>query len=226
MVTATAALVRAIDPSLTAAQVKDIITGSAATGDAQVGGKQLRSELAVRKAIDGARVKAKLPADRQDDRGGAERLLDHGHGLHHRAPREPGRGDRVVGPCVAPPPRGRLAEPGRRRRPAHELAAARPPGRRRGELEGPRPKAGVPIIVTRLDNGFWVKYTLLDDGRPTASPKASPTPTPKATPKPTARPKPTPTPADIGCSGPPPGVEPGTIAYVKWSLKCGGPIAP
>ena len=51
-------------------------------------------------------------------------------------------------------------------------------------------------------------------------------PTPKVTAKPTAKPtpkatkKPTPTPAGFDCSGPPPGVVPGTIAYVQWSLHC------
>jgi len=62
MVTATAALVRAIDPTLTGAEMKDLITGSAATGEAEVGGRALRADLAVRKVIDGARAKMKLPS--------------------------------------------------------------------------------------------------------------------------------------------------------------------
>jgi hypothetical protein len=226
MVTATAALVRAIDPSLTAAQIKDLIAGSAASGDKEVGGRILRSDLAVRKAIDGARAKANLPPLTDDMITTATKScsITVTGAITARLENPPGATawsvEAYVSTMAAPTALSLVAGGAR---PSDWKQPVERPGIS-ASWKVLAPKAGVRIVVTRLDNGFWVTYTLRDDGRPTASPAAEPKTTPEPTPKATRMPAPTP--ADIGCSGPPAGVEPGTIAYVKWSLKCGGPIAP
>jgi Subtilase family. len=228
MVTATAALVRAIDPSLTAAEIKDLIAGSAAAGNKEVGGKVLRADLAVRKAIDGARAKANLPPLTDEMIAAARKScsITVSGSITARLENPAGATDWSVAAYVstmAGPTALSLVAGGAR--PADWKQQVERPGIS-ASWKVLAPKAGVRIVVTRLDNGFWVTYTLRDDGRPTASPTPEPKASLKVTPRPTARPKPTPTTAGVACKDPPPGVLPGTLAYVQWSLMCGGPIAP
>ena len=228
MVTATAALVRAIDPSLTAAEIKDLIAGSAAAGNKEVGGRILRTDLAVRKAIDGARAKANLPPLTDEMIAAATKScsITVNGSITERLENPAGATAWSVAAYVstmAGPTALSLVAGGAR--PADWKQPVERPGIS-ATWKVLAPKAGVRIVVTRLDNGFWVTYTLRDDGRPTASPTPEPKASPKVTPRPTARPKPTPTTAGVACKDPPPGVLPGTLAYVQWSLMCGGPIAP
>jgi regulation of enolase protein 1 (concanavalin A-like superfamily) len=76
---------------------------------------------------------------------------------------------------------------------------------------------GAAIVVTRHDNGYWLKYTLRDSGPATPAPSLLPSLAPTPTPEPTPVPE-----ATYDCSNPP---QPGTIAYATWSLHC-KPIAP
>ena len=52
MVAATASLIRSLNPSLTAKQIKDLIVASAQDGPADLGGKTLAVDKAVRAAVD------------------------------------------------------------------------------------------------------------------------------------------------------------------------------
>ncbi len=215
MVAATAALIRAVDPKLTAAEIKDLIAGSAGAGPADVGGRTLRSDLAVRKAIDGARAKAGLPpltdeviaASKQlcevNVTGDMLRRLERPAGATEwsiKASLRNARGPTFLTLVLggARPSNWRQAVAGSGQAVGWTVAAT---------------GAGTSIIVTRLDNGFWVKYTLRDP-KPAASPK--PTAKPTARPKPTAKPKPTP---GVDCSHPPPGSKT-SIKYIEWSLHC------
>ncbi len=211
MVAATAILVRAIDPTLTAVQIKDLITGSADSGQAQVGGRTLRADLAVRKAIDGVRARAKLPplTDKMIADGKMSCSVTVTGSILRRLESPAGATEwSVKGSLTTAPVPTALSLVIGGGRPSDWRQAVSGPGVI-VSWKALAPKVGVVIIVTRLDNGFWVKFTLRDDGRPTASPTPAPTPTP------------TPAEGDVDCSGPPAGVRPGTIAYVKWSLHCG-----
>jgi hypothetical protein len=214
MVSATAALIRSIDPTLSAADIKKMIADSAATGDPEVGGKELRVDLAVRKAIDGARarlVPAKGPLtdkeiaaatqyceinvtgdlkERLTQPAGASRWEIRGS-VH--AAKGPTSLSLLVG--GAKPSNWRQAIGGSGQAVAWTILV---------------PQKGVLIIVSRQDNGYWIKRSVRDTG------PASPSPSP------TASPSPTPAGSTYDCSNPP---QKGTIAYAKWSLHC-IPIGP
>jgi hypothetical protein len=205
MVSATAALIRSIDPNLSAAEIKGIISKSAGNGDAGLGGKTLRVDLAVREAIDGARAKLQPPKPPLTDAEIAaatqycsidltselkERLMPDG------ASRWQVRGSlqATPGPTVMT-----LIVKGTRnpdwRQPVTAPAAA-------VTWQVLVPKEGTWVVITRLDNGFWLKRTLSDQGA--------------ATPTPTASPPPTPTPSGYDCNNSP--VDP--IEYNRWYLHC------
>ena len=221
MVTATAALVRAIDPTLTGAEIKDLITGSAAPGEAEVGGRALRADLAVRKAIDGARAKMKLPAFTDEMIVAAKQScsIKVNGSVLRRLDNPAGATEWSITASLATTPGPTTL--------SLVVGGARPTNWRQS-VDKPgvtvtwkvlAPKSGVTIIVTRLDNGFWVKYTLRDDGRPSASPTPTSKPTPA--PKPTAKPRPQPTAFNHDCDHPPADLKPGTITWVEWMLPCG-----
>jgi hypothetical protein len=214
MVTAAAVLVRAIDPTLTAAEIKELIAGSADDGDPEVGGKVLRVDLAVRKAIDGARARAGLPelTDKMIAAGRQSCTVTVTGSILRRLESPAGATEWSITGSLATVP-GPTAL-------SLVVGGARPTDWRQA-IGGPAvkakwkvlaPKSGVVIIVTRLDNGFWVKHTLRDDGRPAASPTTNPTAEPTA--------MPTPAPTSRDCSAPPPGVKPGTLKYAMWSAEC------
>ena len=214
MVSATAALIRSIDPSLTAADIKKMIADSAATGDAEVGGKQLRVDLAVRQAIDGVRARQDPPMDPLTDEELADSLkycqLGVTGELKERLP-EPAGGTRWA--ILAS-----LREARQQATLSLTVGGGRPTNWKQTVMSAEQkaswsvlaPKNGTTIVVTRHDNGYWVKYSLYDTAllSPSPSPTAEPSPTP--TPAPSAS-------ASFDCSNPPPA---GTIAYVKWSLHC------
>lgn len=74
------------------------------------------------------------------------------------------------------------------------------------------PESGVWIIVTRHDNGYWLKYTLRDGAVATPTPEPTLEPTPRPWAPDTMAPDST-----FDCDNPPP---PGTIAHMKWAVAC------
>ena len=208
MVTATAALIRSVNPTLTAAEVKKLITD--ATRDGPGFNKVLQVDLAVRKAIDAVRAaEGKLPLTDEEIAGAACELEVWG---------EP-TGESNAPPAIRWQVGARLPlitdatavtlTIGGGGRPADWRKTITASGQEVG-WSLLVPTAGADITVTRLDNGYWRQFHL----RGTLA-----TPTPAPTPTPTPTPRPTPKPADPGydCSNPP---TPGTIAYLKWSLHC------
>jgi hypothetical protein len=216
MVSATAALIRAIDPELSAAQIKALIAGSAGAGDRAVGGRTLRVDRAVRKAIDGARARAGLVplTDAMIDAGQARCQIAVSATLTGRLDEPAGTSQWTVRAklvSIAGPTAVALAMTG-------GLApnAALPVTANGQSVAWPVlvPPAGATITLTRLDNGFWVWYTLRDRGGPIPSP--TPAPTLRRTPLPTHRatPQPTGNAGGIDCSKPPADFDP------LWSLAC------
>ncbi len=227
MVTATAALLRSLDPSLTAAQLKERIVKAAGTGPSEVGGRILSTKQAVLDTVNAVRVTKGLKPLADADLDAIQQYC------------------RIT---VTGDPGGEIT--GRKGFYAWKMNASLP------TMKGPTaitltikdlrpadwrkavskidqrvtwslttPAAGLPVVITRQDNGFWLRYVLKGTATasPTPGPSGKPTakPTAKPTPKPTRRPTPTPD-SGYDCSNPPPN---GTIAYVNWSLHC-KPIAP
>jgi hypothetical protein len=228
MVTATAALMRSLNPALTAAEIKQRIVDAGDSmysedfGEADV----LRVDLAVRGVIDEVRAKQGKPPITDEEIGGAACRLD--------------IWGEITGESTAPAgARWQI----RARLPAIADATAitltiggggRPADWRKPVTTAGQevawsllvPTAGADITVTRLDNGYWRQFHLRGA---LASPTPAPTPTPEPTARPTPRPTPKPTtkPASPGvdCSNPP-NADPGSIVYLQWSLTCGGAISP
>ncbi len=183
MVAATAVLMRAIDPSLTAAEIKDLIAGSADVGALEVGGKALRADLAVRKAIDRARAKAKLPplTDAMIAAGTQYCEINVTAGFLKQLAKPAGSSEWAVRSSLrnaAGPTTLTLVVGGAR--PADWRKPVTGSGQAVAWTIGV-PKAGVPVIVTRLDNGFWVKVWVRET-KATPKPSARPTATPKPKP--------------------------------------------
>jgi hypothetical protein len=219
MVTATAALIRSVNPKLTAAEIKQLILDTTrASFDPAADAQVLQVDAALREAIDDVRLAA--GGDPLTD----EEIADAGCQLDVT-----GRIEAMLADPAAAKWRIEAVVPGAEDPTVVTLTAAggRPADWRQtvdDELDEAAwtvlvPKGGLTITVTRLDSGFWVKYRLGDglDASPTPAPTAAPTPKPRPTPKPT--PKPTRKPSNPGydCSNPP---TPGTIAYMNWSLHC------
>jgi hypothetical protein len=218
MVSATAALIRSIDPSLDAAAIKQIIADTASAGNRDLGGKTLRVDLALRKVIDDVRDKKYgLPplTDGQIYAATAYCQIDISAELQGRLTQPAGASRWSVKASIDDSVRaGRMVE----------LSlledGARPTNWTQAVTAGGAPagwtilvsKNGAAIIVTRHDNGYWLKRTIRDTVPATPSPTEIPIASPTATP------------ASSGydCSNPPPR---GTIEYAKWSLHC-KPIAP
>ena len=207
MVSATAALIRSIDPKLSATEIKTMIAESADVGDYEVGGKTLRVDLAVREAIDGARAKLEPPLQPLTDEQIAAATKycsivltpSMKQQLTTGASRWEVRGSL---PALARPTSLTLVVKGSRnpdwRQPVTGAAAS-------VTWQVLVPKEGTSIVVTRLDNGYWIKRTLRL--------QTAATPTPTATPSPTLAPSPT-----YDCTGPAPSF--GDPDYLKWWLTC------
>ena len=221
MVTATAALMRSVNPDLTAAQIKEMIVAASQDSVDLFGDQPILSvDSAVRAAIDDARVRAGKPKLTDEEIAGAACEIDiHGEIVEAIAT-PPGTRWALTAalPTIAAPTSITLL-----------VGGARPTDWRKAVASSGEtvawsvlaPEKGVVVTVTRLDNGYWLQHTLR------GAPAASPTPAATPTPTPTPTPRPTPKPADPGddCSNPPASGA-GTIAYLKWSLGCGGAISP
>jgi subtilisin family serine protease len=220
MVSATAALIRSIDPTLSAAEIKKMIADSAAQGDPEVGGKTLRADLAVRKAIDDARARLNPKLGPLTDAEIAAALkyceINVTGALKERLTQPTGTSRWEIRASVheakGPTSLSLVAGGGR---PSNWRQAIQGSGQAASWLLLV-PANGEWIIVTRQDNGYWLRQTVRDTGTATPPPTATPTTGP------TASPPPTPAESTYDCSNPP---ERGTIAYAKWSLHC-KPIAP
>ncbi len=220
MVSATAILMRAIDPDLTAAQIKQMIIDSAAIGDPEVGGKTLRVDLAVRKAIDAARAKRKLGplTDSMIAAGRALCQISVTSHLAKRLDQPAGASEWSVGASLdtMPAPTTVVIVSGARPANWEQLISA---AGQTVTWTVSVPKGGASATVTRLDNGFWASVRLKDSGTPIATPK--PTSSPRASPNPTPRPTPRPTPGASSGSSAPDCSEPEPYFDPVWSLKCG-----
>jgi hypothetical protein len=215
MVTATTALIRSVDPTLTASQIKDMIARSADQGDPEVGGLTLRVDRALREAIDGARAKLK-PA------------------LNPLTDADIAAATKYCQIDVTATLTERLTDPADSSRWQVQASIEHAPGKTALSLlvDGGKPinwsqtvasasqtaswtllvsKNGASIVVTRHDNGYWVKRRLIDTGDASPAPSLAPSLAPMPPPNP---PEPEPT---YDCSNPP---QPGTLAYATWSLKC------
>jgi hypothetical protein len=212
MVTATAALIRSIDPTLSAAQIKEMIVESGDVGDAEVGGQTLRVDLALREAIDGVRAKSQPPLGPLTDAEIAAATqycqISVTGKITQRLTTPAGATQwdlRASVKALAGPTSIALAVANRLRASNYRQTVTAPSSVVSWSVQAP--KEGVGVTVTRLDNGYWLYYTLIDKNPPTPSPTPTATPTPKPTPKP----------SDYDCSNPP---EQGSIEYVQWALHC------
>jgi hypothetical protein len=212
MVSATAALIRAIDPSLTAAEIKKLIADSADFGPRGLGERSLRVDLAVRKAIDDMRAKqtpVRGPLTDADIAAAtAYCQIDVATKLVERLDQPAGSSRWNVLVSIDTSVRaGRgvevsLVEDGLRPEPTTQMTTA-----------GGNPAAwsllvsggGAWIVATRRDNGFWRKSRI---GGGTAAPSTVP---------PAASPTPTPD-SSYDCSSPPP--DPNSMAYKIWWSHC------
>lgn len=215
MVSGAAALIRAIDPGLSALQLKQLLVDNAGPGDPAVGGLTLRVDLAVRKAIDGARAKAGLAplTDAMITAGRALCQIAVSATLASRLDQPAGTSQWTVRATLASvlgPTAVTLVTNG-----GQAPDAALPVTSSGQAVAWPVlvPQAGATITITRLDNGFWVWYTLRDRGgppaRPTPSPTVRPSPVHHATPPPSGAG------SGIDCTRPPAAFDP------VWSLACG-----
>lgn len=259
MVTATAALIRSLDPTLSAAKIKQMIADSAAQGDPEVGGKTLRVDRAVRAAIDGVRARQDPPlaALSDDEIASAERYcqIDVTSELKEQLTEPAGSSRWEI--------RASIDEALQQTTLSLLVDGGKPSNWRQAVTAGGQPaswdvlvsKKGAWAIVTRADNGFWVKFPIREGAAASPSPLASPSPDPGPS-------------TNHYCDNPPdeseslamreiwalscgktgwtlppisftapptqqagPTVdcsnmpEPGTIAYAQWALKC-KPIAP
>jgi hypothetical protein len=213
MVTSTAAMIRSLNPKLTAAEIKDIITRTARTGPATAGGRTLAFDRAVLEVVNDLRVKnGQKPLTDEDLVAAAATLcaIDV-TGLATAIAGKPDAYDWKLDaslPAVVKATAITLTKNGLR------PSDWRKPVSAAGQVLSWHVEvapAGVAVIVTRQDSGYWLRY-YLKGGSPGAA-------TPSPEPTPTATPTPRPTPGDPGydCSNPP---TPGTIAYAKWSLHC------
>ena len=210
MVSATAALIRSIDPKLSAAEIKTMIAESAEVGDYEVGGKTLRVDLAVREAIDGARAKLQPPKPPLTDAEIAAATqycsIDLTNELKERLTPDGASRWQVRGSLQAiPGPTVMTLIVKGTRNPDWRQAVTAPAAAATWQVLVP--KEGTWVVVTRLDNGFWLKRTLSDQG--------AATPTPTATPSPTVLPGPS-----FDCSHP---IDPPNPDYLKWWMACATP---
>jgi hypothetical protein len=216
MVSATAALIRAIDPSLTAAEMKKIIADSADFGPRGLGERSLRVDLAVRRAIDDMRAK-QVPAlkpltDVDIAAATAYCQIDVASTLVERLDKPAGASRwNVLASISASVRPGRIVDI------SLVEDGLRPTPQTQGATAGGSPAAwslmvsaaGASLVVTRHDNGYWRKVRIGEGAvapstaPPTAPPTASPTSTPDSS---------------YDCSSPPP--DPNSLAYKIWWSHC------
>lgn len=213
MVTSTAAMIRSLNPKLTAAEIKDIIARKARSGPATTGGRTLAFDRAVLEVINDLRVKnGQKPLTDEDLAAAAATLCSIDvTGLATAIANKPDMYDWKLDaslPAIVKATTITLTQNGLRpsdwRKP---VSGARQVASWHIEVS-PR---GVAVIVTRQDSGYWLRYYLKGGSPGTA------TPSPEPTPKPTPTPRPTPGDPVYDCANPP---TPGTIAYLNWSLHC------
>ncbi len=181
MVSATAALIRSIDPTLSAVEIKAMIAGSAATGDPEVGGKSLRVDLAVRKAIDGARARLGMQplTDAQIAAATEYCQIDVTGSLKERLAEPAGSSHWDIKASIA-----ESVRPGRMVELTLVEDGLRPANSSQAVTSGGSParwtilvsSKGAWIIVTRHDNGYWLKYAVRDEVTATPTPEQSETP--------------------------------------------------
>jgi hypothetical protein len=205
MVSATAALIRAIDPSLKATDIKKIIADSADWGALNVGSRSLRVDLALRRAIDDMRAK-QVPAlkpltDADIAAATAYCQIEIASTLAERLAKPAGASRwNVLASISASVRPGRIVDI------SLVEDGLRPIPQTQGATAGGNPAAwsllisagGASVVVTRHDNGFWRKVRI---GEGAAVPSAAP-----------------PTDSSDDCSSPPP--DPDSMAYKIWSLHC------
>jgi subtilisin family serine protease len=214
MVTAAAALIRSVDPTLKAADIKALLERSA---QATAGGGVLRVDAALREAVDTVRARNGAAALTDDEIRGAACSIEVTEEQAGREPTPPALRWNLTArlPRLAVPTTVTLTAGGARptnwRQPVRTAADA-------AAWSVLAPVDGVvEVVITRLDNGYWRVFRLWGSPLPTPTPEPTPTPTP--TPEPTPAPTPPPPPpADPGfdCSKPPSG----EIARLNWSLHC------
>jgi hypothetical protein len=211
MVSAAATLIRSIDPSLKAAEIKKLIAETADQGDPEVGGKTLRIDKALRKAIDKVRKDYGLAplTDAEIAARTAFCQIDVSASLQEQLTEPAGASRWNVTASI-----DSALRPGRLVDLSLALNTLRPTDWSKSTTAGGTPvvwsvvvaTGGAWVIVTRHDNGYWVKRRL----------SAGATPTPEPTPEPTLEPTPAAS-SGYDCSNPPPK---GSIEYVQWSLHC------
>jgi hypothetical protein len=228
MVAGTAAVNRAIAPTMTAEEIKKMLADTAAPGDPNVGGKTLSMGSAVRETIDNMRAKQSSPlpplTDAEIAAGRQYCEINVTAALTQRLVQPVGSSRWEIRASVHAakgPTTLSLVEGGLR------------PTNWRQPIQGSAqavswtilvPKEGATIVVSRQDNGYWVKYTVRDNGEATPSPEPSAPASPIL--GPTVEPPPTPAASPNGkCKISPP---PGSLEYIKWQLECNGipPPAP
>jgi hypothetical protein len=218
MVAATAALIRSVNPSLTAKQIKELIVAAGQSGPADLGGKTLSVDRAVRAAIDLQLLASRGKALTDEEIAAVQELCQiaiTGDPAGEIAGKPGYQAWKINAslPVVPAPTVLTLTIKGGLRPTDWRKPVSSPADR--VSWNQTAPPEGIRIVVTRQDIGFWRTYLL----KGTAA--ASPTPGITTPPTPTPTPPPTPG-SSYDCSNPPPS---GTIAYVQWSLHC-KPIGP
>jgi hypothetical protein len=215
MVSATAALIRAIDPSLKAADIKKIIADSADFGTRELGNRSLRVDMAIRKAIDDMRAK-QIPVrgpltDAAIAAATAYCQIDVASSVVEPLNEPAGSSRWTVLVSI-----GTSLRPGRFVDVSLVEDGMRPEPRTQATTAGGNPAAwsilvsadGAWIVATRHDNGYWRKVRLDEAAIPTRPPATTALPT--ALPEPTAGPS-------YDCSNPPDGT---SSSYLDWWLHC------
>src|SRR5204862_5804401 len=193
-----------------------LIAETAAPGDPEVGGRTLRVDLAVRKAIDRARARRNLPLldDATIAAAGALCRIDVRASLSRHLDQPSGAAEWAVTASVgAVPSPTSIALVSAKRPPNWQQPITAPGATVTWAIEVGA--TGDTVTVTRLDNGYWTSIRVGDgDGASPTAPSpsmASPGGGPTPMPTPTSPPAPSDTPAGSGaidCSEQPPYYDP------------------
>jgi hypothetical protein len=221
LVSGTAALMRSLAPDLKASELKRLILESSKAGPAGVGGHVLRADAAVLAAANKAREKAnekagadkKLKALSLADLPAADQYCQLNVTTQLRQNLAQGSVWRVIAePVTSAGPLSLSLTVNGMRVPNVNLHA----GEGSAAWDVNVPLTGATIVVTRLDNDYWVKRRIVANEEP------GPIPPPSAPIVP-ASPTPVRSVAGYDCSSPPP--ESDFQAYLDWKSHC-QPIKP